>query len=99
MNVRGEIIIVDDDIEDLEILQEVYDSLPYNNKLILFNSAESAYNYLEQNDARPFLIISDINMPRMNGFQLRDKVFSYTENTGRIIPFIFVSTTSDRKMI
>ena len=99
MNKLGEIIIVDDDIDDLDILEEVYSTLPFENKLVLFHDGDEAYTYLKKPTAYPFLIISDINMPKMNGFELRDKVFSDAEISGKIIPFVFISTSADRAMM
>ena len=46
MNKLGEIIIVDDDIDDLDILEEVYSTLPFENKLVLFHDGDEAYTYL-----------------------------------------------------
>ena len=99
MNTDGEIIIVDDDSDDIEIFQEVYNSLPYSNKLLLFQSGEEAYQYIIQSNAHPFLIISDINMTRMNGFQLREKVFTEAARTGKVIPFIFLYTGAVKAMM
>lgn len=99
MNKRGEIIIVDDDIDDLDILEEIYSMLPFENKLVLFHDGEEVYSYLKDPEAYPLLIISDINMPRMNGFELRDKVLSDAEISGKIIPFVFISTSADRTMM
>lgn len=99
MNKRGEIIIVDDDSDDLDILEEIYNMLPFENQLVLFHDGEEAYSYLKDPETYPFLIISDINMPRMNGFELRDKVLGDAEISGKIIPFVFISTSADRAMM
>ena len=96
MNKQGEIIIVDDDTDDLDIFKEVYGLLPFDNRLVTFSDGEDVCNYLKNPESYPFLIISDINMPKMNGFELRDRVFKEAEIAERIIPFVFMSTCADR---
>lgn len=99
MNRWGEIIVVDDDPDDIDIIREVYSSLPFENRLVLFHDGEEAYSYLKKSDSHPFLILSDINMPRMNGLELRDKVLNDASVTKRIIPFILLSTAADQETL
>jgi YesN/AraC family two-component response regulator len=45
--------------------------LNYKNEIIFFNDGQEALNYLIENSAEPFIVFSDINMPKLNGIQLR----------------------------
>ena len=47
----------------------------------------------------PFLIISDINLPRMNGFELREKILKEASMSDKTIPFIFWSTTASEAQV
>ena len=71
MNKEGPIIIIEDDADDRFLLEEVFTSLDYLNKRIYFVDGQEALDYLLQMDSAPFLILSDINMPRLDGFELR----------------------------
>ena len=61
----GPIIIVEDDYDDQELLKEVFTELKVPNILRFFSSCIEAFNYLLTTIERPFLIISDINVPPM----------------------------------
>ena len=70
----GPIIVIEDDIDDQELLRDVFQKINYPNIVRYFNDGESALEYLNRTDVIPFLILSDINMPVLDGFALRDKV-------------------------
>lgn len=74
MNKTGPIIIIEDDLSDQFILEEVFEELNYKNELIFFDSGEAALKYLRDTEAEPFLLLSDINMPKLNGMELRKKI-------------------------
>ncbi|ARU55236.1 response regulator receiver-modulated signal transduction histidine kinase/sigma factor PP2C-like phosphatase [Oleiphilus messinensis] len=87
---RPRIMIIDDDITQLAVL-ESYLAEHYHTSL--FSNPAEALKSLRQT---PFdLIICDINMPEINGFQLREQVRSI--RSARLLPFIFLTgeTTKD----
>ena len=86
MNKKGPIIIIEDDMDDQDILVEIFHRLGYENKIIYFTDGNEALRYLDQTDIQPFLILSDINMPRINGFELRNKVFTNEQLQTKCIP-------------
>jgi len=63
MNKTGPIIIIEDDIDDQDILSDIFKELNYNNKPIFFGDSVQALEYLTSTDIEPFLVLSDINMP------------------------------------
>lgn len=91
----GPIIIVEDDYDDQEVLQEVFEELEIPNMLRFFTSCTQAFDYLLTTTEKPFLIISDINLPVMNGFQFKEKINVTDSLRRKNIPFVFFSTNSD----
>ncbi|HEX2534178.1 MAG TPA: response regulator, partial [Chitinophagaceae bacterium] len=71
MNKKGPIIVIEDDDDDQEILTEIFRKLDYGNPIIFYKDGNEALAYLNRSDVQPFLILSDINMPKINGFELR----------------------------
>src|SRR5690606_32627256 len=98
MNTHGDIIIIEDDADDRDILISIFEELGkehnYENRLVFIEDATHVIDFLKSDDCDPFLIISDINMPVINGFDLRNLIFNDAEIRERAIPFIFL-TTSD----
>lgn len=86
------IIFIDDDTEDLELMKEMAIELCFPNQIITFNKPEAALDFLLESGITPLFIISDINMPKLTGFQLRNKLL----NAGAVvkdIPFLLFSTS------
>ncbi|MEE1896989.1 response regulator [Flavobacterium rakeshii] len=95
MNNLKPIVLIDDDIEYIELMQEAYASLDYENQLLVFHDSVKAYNYLTKNGVTPFLVISDIMMPKMNGFELRENVQANPKFSGHMIPFVFLTGAAE----
>ena len=64
MNKNGPIIVIEDDEDDQQMLVEIFKKLGYSNNVIYFFDGNKALQYLNQIDVKPFLILSDINMPK-----------------------------------
>ena len=71
MNKNGAIIIVEDDTDDQEMFSEVFKELNYKNEIVFFNDGQEALAYLKAKTTEPFIVFSDINMPKLNGIELR----------------------------
>lgn len=99
MNKNGPIIVIEDDIDDQELLVEIFQKLGYVNKIIYFHDGKDALRYLNQSEAQPFLILSDINMPKLNGFELRNMVFTNEQLQTKCIPYLFFTTAADKKTV
>ena len=67
----GPIIIAEDDVDDQEIMREVFESLSIANPLHFFTRGEEVLDYLATTQEKPFIIISDVNLVGMNGLELR----------------------------
>jgi len=99
MNRQGPIIIIEDDLDDQNILQEAFDSLNYGNEILFFDDGYAALKYLTENTVEPFIIFSDINMPKLNGIELREKIHQNEELRLKSIPFLFFSTSAEQKHV
>jgi CheY-like chemotaxis protein len=99
MNRSGPVIIIEDDADDQELLLEVFKKLNYSNEVIFFLDSQKALDYLNRTDITPFLILSDINMPKLNGFELRNKIYTDAQLQLKCIPYLFFSTASTQKAV
>ena len=95
----GPIIVIEDDPDDRDMLKEIFEKIDYPNVVRYFNDGESALEYLNRTDVIPFLILSDINMPILDGFALRDKVKMDAKLQVKCIPYLFFTTASDQQSI
>jgi CheY-like chemotaxis protein len=93
------IFIVDSDMDDQELLQQAWEELGFSNKLYFFKNAEDALHQLETKDVVPFLIISEINLPKMSGFELKGYLMEHKLTNYKSIPFVFLSATISQKQI
>ena len=95
----GPIIVIEDDPDDRDILKEIFEKINYPNVVRYFNDGEAALEHLNRTDVIPFLILSDINMPVLDGFALHDKVKIDAKLQVKCIPYLFFTTASDQQVI
>ena len=96
---NGPIIIIEDDSDDQELLAEVFNKLNYGNKIIFFSDGEKALEYLNTSPERPFLILSDINLPKLDGIALRRKLKTDERLSNKCIPYLFFSTAINQQTV
>ena len=99
VNKNGPVIIIEDDADDQEFLTDIFKKLNYQNKILFFFDGQEALDHINTTDDLPFLILSDINMPKLNGFALRDKLRTDTKLSNKCIPYLFFSTASNQKAV
>ena len=99
MDKNGPIIIIEDDFDDQEILKGVFKKLNYENEILYFEDGEKALEYLLSMSVKPFLILSDINMPRLNGMELREKIYNNEQLNLRCIPYLFLTTAAEQPLV
>jgi CheY-like chemotaxis protein len=85
------IVIVEDNSEDCEFLTESLNVVGVTNPLRCFDNAITALEYLRETNEIPFVIISDIKMPLMNGIEFRQSIIDDKKLNKQTIPFIFLS--------
>jgi CheY-like chemotaxis protein len=95
----GPIIIIEDDPDDAGVLEEIFFELHIPNKLLWFLSSEDAIRYMHTATEQPFLILSDINMPGLNGIEFKQYIDGDLNLRRKCIPFIFYSTSADEQIV
>ena len=91
--------IVDDDDEDHELIIEIFKEARLNRPLKFFKGAKAMLKELENIHIAPFIIICDVNLPGMDGFQLRETLLEIPNNKFHSVPFIFWSTYASEAQI
>lgn len=99
MNKQGPIIVIEDDADDRHLLEMVFRELNYVNEVVYFGDGASALEYLQADDVYPFIILSDINLPKLNGFELKKMVHTNEKLSAKCIPYLFFSTAVDKKAV
>lgn len=95
MTTPGPIIMIDDDVEDLEIFKEIINEFAPEREVIEFGNSDDVLTFLDENTSvNPFLIISDINLPKLSGIALREKIQNNEQLRLRCIPYLFFTTSS-----
>lgn len=99
MNTKGPIIVIEDDADDQEMLAEIFKKLNYENEIRFFFDGFKALDYITTSGVKPFLILSDINMPVLTGFELRDKIQNNEELRLKCIPYLFLTTAASQSAV
>jgi putative two-component system response regulator len=86
---KKEILIVDDKVENIKLLNSFLEKDGYK----LRNSLDGETAILSIHVKHPDIIILDINMPKMNGFEVCEKLKSDKKTAS--IPIIFISALND----
>lgn len=92
-NSKGTILIVDDNTNNLKVLAGVLKENKYDFRMA--KSGQLALNILEK--TKPDLILLDIQMPEMDGFETCKRIKENEENSG--IPIIFLTANTDSESI
>jgi CheY-like chemotaxis protein len=99
MNKNGPVIVIEDDEDDREALDNIFKRLAYSNEIIYFTDGELALAYIMKEDVFPFLILSDINMPKLNGLELKKKIQTDAQLQIKCIPYLFFTTSASKQSV
>jgi CheY-like chemotaxis protein len=99
VNKNGPVVVIEDDMDDQDILTEIFQKLNYPNKIMFFLDGQKALDFISDSNESPFLILSDINMPKLNGFELREKLKTDAKLNVKCIPYLFFSTALNQKSV
>ena len=92
---KKRIVAVDDSNMVLKTLKNVLDKEEY--ELHAFSSGTRALEYLEQKEKIPDLIILDIEMPIMNGYDVLKRIKQILHL--RLVPVLFLTSNNAKKEV
>jgi CheY-like chemotaxis protein len=87
------ILIVEDNPGDRHLIKLAFKNAKVENEIVMAENADQALQILRRKDFNPFIIISDVKMPGMNGFELKRTIDKDQTLKSKAVPFIFMSTS------
>ena len=88
------ILLVDDDCGDAMIFKRAFEDLKISNPLVCLADCKEVLSYLrETNNARPGIILTDLNMFQMNAFEFLKVIKA--DDVLKQIPIIILSGSDD----
>jgi CheY-like chemotaxis protein len=99
MQKSGPIILIDDDVDDQAIIEKAIREAGANNELIFLDNGAEALQFLSTTSVQPFLILCDLNMPKLNGIELKMRIDENMELRKKSIPFVFFSTSANKMAV
>lgn len=89
------VYLVDDDIDDLEIVQEALIQNDYTGPVVTVQNGKVLMDkLLEDADAKPDVIVLDLNMPLKDGFEVLSEI--KTHPLFRNIPVIVLTASGNK---
>ena len=93
------IVVVEDDADDQYFIRTICEKLGVTSDILFFDDGKKALHYLQTTQRKTFLILCDINMPIMNGLELRKHIQEDEGLRRKSIPFVFFTTSPQREAI
>lgn len=91
--------IIDSDTDDQEVVSHIWKELNLQNELVLLDGAEHALQTFEKVMYAPFIIICELNLPGIDGFELRRIMLEKNQKKFKSVPFIFWTTQASEAQI
>jgi CheY-like chemotaxis protein len=88
------IFVADDDEDDQFLLRTAFASSEASCNLVFFANGEQLIRQLHQTEQRPRIVLLDLNMPVLDGFQTLQQIRQ--EDQYKALPVIILTTSSQR---
>lgn len=95
----GAVWIIDSDTDDHEMVREVWRELKLPNELVFLCDAQETIDRLDEAPMAPFIILCELNLPKVDGFALREQILAKNSKKSHSVPFIFWSTQASEAQI
>jgi CheY-like chemotaxis protein len=99
MQKPGPIILIEDDTDDQEMIGKAIREAGANNEIIVLINGAEALEFLRVNTVQPLLILCDVNMPKLNGIELKMRIDANPELRKKSIPFVFFTTSANKMAV
>ena len=87
-----EIVLIDDSKTDAMLIQRFAKMAKITNPIRHFESGEEGLAYLESDSQLPGLVLLDINMPGMNGYDVLRAIKGHDDPNIKALPVVFLTT-------
>jgi CheY-like chemotaxis protein len=97
MKTNESILLVEDDIVDQMTVQRALKDIQARNPLYIVNNGEEALDFLKSNSSKIWIILLDLNMPKMNGIEFLKIV--KRDDLLKSIPVVVLTTSKQESDI
>ncbi len=91
------ILLVEDNQDDIDLTKRAFNKSKYSGdiKLEVATDGVEAFEYFNDGNEKPFLVLLDLNLPRINGFQVIKKLKN--DEILKFIPIIILTSSREKK--
>lgn len=96
LNTNRPILLVEDNPIDLDLTLRAFTAKKLSNPIQVARDGEEALDYLkrwEEGETRPVVILLDLNLPKINGLEVLQKIKSHPDF--KTIPVVILTTSSE----
>jgi len=97
---RLKILLIDDSDADVYLFEEAFRAVQSMHEIVIARDGEAALQHLHsiaENELLPALILLDLNLPKIDGFQVLGAIRA--DSRLRAIPVIIISSSADRRHV
>lgn len=99
LSLTGPIICIEDDDDDQHLVSQAIEVLDFTDELCFFSDGKTALEFLRTTPKKPFLILCDIDLPLMNGIELRQCLNEDAYLRKKSIPFLFITSLATPSLV
>lgn len=89
------VLLVDNDLLDLELARRILEDLEPAPRVTTADGGEEALAYLESTEPLPDLVLLDVNMPRLSGFDVLERLRRGARAAK--VPVVLLSTSREER--
>ncbi|QSW88402.1 MULTISPECIES: response regulator [Flavobacterium] len=93
MSKSGPILLLEDDHDDRDFMEKIFKELEIENERVYLKNAAEALEYLNKTSKSLFVILCDVNLPGLNGLEIKREIDNNPYLRLKSIPFVFYSTS------
>lgn len=88
------ILLIEDDADDIELLQEAFQTNKVNCEVDVITEGDRVIEYLESQTQLPNVIVMDLNLPRLHGKEVLSQLKMVPKFSS--IPVLILSTSASK---